>query len=347
MNLELLLADPSPCLRLMTLKTLLGRPSSDPEVKELGRLRIRDGLYADLIPLQEPDGSWSTLGAPFRAEKVFATSLALSRLGRLGFGPENPRVKMAAEFLFSRLRKDGSWPVSGEYDEEGETSAMIPLQTAFPLAGLARSGYAEDPRSEKAYEWLISKRLPDGAWPTGMRHGVYRRVAGYRRLPHSRWGCRTNTTAALICLAHHPRRKHSPEARQALDHLLTRETKNAASLGFDTARLLGFEEAHGALTFYAAFDPALILDLSARMGATEETDERVADLARFVRGLAGPAGLWEYCANRAASRWVSFEILRSLAVMETDGRLRRHPDAWSSREPRTPFSAYPRKARRY
>jgi hypothetical protein len=261
-------------------------------------------------------------------------------------------VKNAAAFLFSRQKKSGSWPVSEDYDEEGEPSAMIPLQTAFPLGGLAWAGYAEDPRSEKAYEWLISKRLPDGAWPTGMRHGVYRRVAGYRRLPHSRWGCRSNTTGSLICFSLHPHRRRSPEARRALDHLLTRETKNAATVGFDTARLLGFEEARGAVTFYAAFDPALILGLCARIGAAADADERVADLARFIRGLAGPNGLWEYGANHAASRWVSLEIARSLAAVEAGSSgVRRGGDddagSWQSQEPRTPFSAYPRKKRRY
>ncbi len=342
MNHELLLADPSPCLRFMVLRTLLKKPSTDPETRELAGLRLRDELYAGLVSLQEKDGSWSSLGATVRGDKIPATSLALSRLGFLGFGAENPRVKKAAGFLFTRQRGDGSWP---------DAVTMIPLQAAFPLAGLARAGFAADPRTEKGYEWLVSKRLADGAWPTGMRHGVYRYVAGYRRLAHSRWGCRTNTTAALIALAHHPARRHSPEARRALDHLLTRETRDAASLGFDTARLLGFEEARGALTYYAAFDPALILDLCTRVGADAQNDDRVAELARFVRGLAGPAGIWEYTANLAASRWVSFDIARSLAEVESGARRwkgkRRAGPSWRSEEPRTPFAAYPRKKRRY
>jgi hypothetical protein len=351
MNHELLLADPSPCLRIMILQELLGKPSSDPEVKELAGLRLRDELYTGLVSFQEKDGSWSSLGKPVRGDKIPATSLALSRLGFLGFGTENPRVKKAADFLFSRQRRDGSWPVSDDYDEGADEVTMIPLQAAFPLAGLARAGFAADPRTEKGYQWLVSKRLEDGAWPTGMRYGVYRGVAGYRRLAHSRWGCRTNTTAALICLAHHPIRRHSPEARRALDHLLTRETRDAASLGFDTARLLGFEEARGALTYYTAFDPALILDLCARVGADAQNDGRVADLARFVRGLAGPAGIWEYAANLAASRWVSFDIARSLAAVESGARRgrgkKRTGPSWQSEEPRTPFTPYPRKKRRY
>jgi hypothetical protein len=46
---------------------------------------------------------------------------------------------------------------------------MMPLQTALPLRELAACGYAADPRSELAYDWLLAQRLEDGAWPTGVR----------------------------------------------------------------------------------------------------------------------------------------------------------------------------------
>jgi hypothetical protein len=35
------------------------------------------------------------------------------------------------------------------------------------------SGFAEDPRAEQAYAWLLAQRLPDGAWPTGIASGTY------------------------------------------------------------------------------------------------------------------------------------------------------------------------------
>ena len=38
--------------------------------------------------------------------------------------------------------------------------------------GLAAAGYAEDPRAERAYEWLLGQRLDDGAWPTGRASGA-------------------------------------------------------------------------------------------------------------------------------------------------------------------------------
>jgi hypothetical protein len=337
----LLLADPSPCLRLLTLRELLNRPDDDPEVRELISLRETDVLVTDLLELQEPDGSWERAGPASHTGKLRATSLALTRLGYLGFGSDHPAVRRGAEYLFSCQQKDGAWPLPDARTTTDELAgySMVPLQTALPLQGLAACGYPSDPRAERAYDWLLAQRLPDGAWPTGIASGNYGYVAGYRRLAHSRWGCRSNTTGVLICLAHHPERRTAPEARRALDLLLGRETREKHPLGFEVARLIGVEPARGFFTYYARFDLALLLDLCWRVGAAQE-DERVAEVAEFVHRMQGPYGLWEYTPRPQASRWVTFDLLRSLS------RLDRAAD-WSSMEPRTPFRAYAKRRRRF
>lgn len=341
----LLLADPSPCLRLLVLRELLNRPDDDPEVQELVRLRETDPLVAGLLRLQEPDGSWHRMDVTSRGSKLRTTSLALARLGYLGLGPDHPAIQRGANYVFLQQQKDGAWPLPDVWSETEELKgySMVPLQTALPLQGLAACGYATDPRSERAYDWLVAQRLPDGAWPTGIASGNYGYVAGYRRLAHSRWGCRSNTTGALICLAHHPHRRTGPQARRALDLLLGRETREKHTLGFEVARRVGVEPARGFLTYYARFDLALVLDLCWRVGATRD-DERVAELAEFVPGLQGTYGLWEYTPRPQASRWVTFDVLRSLSRLEKgDGR----SEDWLSLEPRTPFRPYAKKVRRF
>ena len=336
----LLLADPSPCLRMLVLRELLGRPGDDAEVRELAGLQGSDPLVADLFRLQAEDGSWRSvdLGRTARKGRVVATAHALMRLGYLGFGPDHPAVQGGAEHLFSQQREDGSWPLPTVREGDAEGYQMIPLQTAIPLRGLAACGYATDPRSERAYEWLLAQRLEDGTWPTGIASGNYGGVAGYRRLAHSRWGCRSNTTGGLICLALHPERKTNPDAHRALDHLLARETRERHALGCEVARLIGAEPARGVFTYFARFDLALVLDLCWRVGASRE-DERIAELVKFIRQQQGLYGLWEYTPRPQASRWVTFDLLRSLSRLDetTD---------WLGLEPCTPFRAYASRARR-
>jgi len=337
------LADPSPCLRTLVLRDLLNRPENDPEVQELRDLKESDPILSRLLTLQSRDGSWdgSALRGNVPGGRLQATSQALTRLGYLGFGPDHPSVKLGADYLFSKQREDGSWPRPTQLEEEGreETYSMMPLQTAIPLRGLAASGYSTDHRAERAYGWLLEQRLEDGTWPTGKAGEVYGYVAGYRRLAHSRWGCRSNTTASLICLALHPARRFSEEARRALDVLLGRGTREEQNVGFSVARIIGVEPHSGYLTYFAKFDLALILDLCWRIGANR-TDERVDELADFIQEIQGPYGLWEYTPHPEASRWVTFDILRSLSSLDetTD---------WLSLEPRTPFRAYPKKQKRF
>ena len=340
--IPLLLADPSPCLRLLVLRELLHLPQDDPEVRELQVLQTTDPLVSRLVALQADDGHWEPARLPgsFPGGAIHTTAAALLRLGYLGLDVVFPAVERAAQYIFSLQQPDGSWPLVETYQgEEGEEIASMPLQTALPLAGLAACGYAEDPRAEKGYEWLLAQRLEDGAWPTGWKAGNYRGVAGYRRLPHSRWGCRSNTTAVLLCLAGHPQRCRGSEARRALDLLLGRETREQHHLGYEAARRVGLEPSHGYLTYFARFDPALLLELCWRIGANLQ-DERVADLVSFISGLQGPFGLWSYPRYPQAARWVSFDLLRSLANLDKTGD-------WISQEPRTPFQAYPRRTRRY
>lgn len=344
----LLLAAPSPCLRLLVLRELLSRPDTDEEVQELARSREKDPLVSELVQVQAPDGSFRVIdsaGLTLRTT-LLNTSQALARLGYLGFGCDYPAVKKGAEYLFSFQRPDGSWPSPGNFEGEDELEpeeygddVITPLQTALPLRGLAFCGYATDPRAEKAYTWLLNRRLPDGAWPSRVtKEGSYGYRAGYRALPHSRWGCRSNTTGALQCLALHPQYRHSQEARRALDLLLARETKDAHTLGFEAARLVGVEPARGFITYFARFDLALILELCWRVGATLN-DERVSGVVQFIQSLQGSHGLWEY-QKPQASRWVTFDVLRSLSRLDTEGD-------WVSLEPRTPFEGYSRIQKRY
>lgn len=344
---SLLLSDPSPSLRLLVLCDLLHRSETDEEVQELRQLQGSDPRLRGFLDLQNPDGSFreaeeggGILGT------IRLTAQALMGLGYLGLGPDHPAVKRAAAYLFAQQQPNGSFPLitqgaildGGRLDEDVKYH-MIPLQTALPLLGLGWAGYAEDRRAEAAYDWLLAEELPQGGWPSGRHADQYIFAGGYRRLAHSKYGCRTNTTAAVSALALHPQRRHSPSARRGLDLLLAQEQRPASTLGFEVARILGAEPPRGGFTYFKRYDLAQILDLSWRIGASLE-DPRLAEIVMFVSSLQRPYGLWEYERRPEISRWVTFDILRSLSHLDTTSD-------WLSMEPRTPFQPYPKKQKRY
>ena len=334
----LLLADPSPSLRLLVLRDLLGYPPDDDEVQELQRLQASDALILDFLARQNEDGSWrGAAGVGSVPGKLRTTAQALTGLGYLGLDSSHPALRRGAEFLFAQQQADGSWPLATQASDA--KYHMIPLQTALPLLGLARAGYATDPRAQPAYDWLAKQQLPHGGWPSGRHEQKYIFAAGYRRLAHSQFGCRTNTTAAVSALAMHPQRRSSPAAQRGLDLLLAHEQRQAHTLGFEVARTIGVEETGGVFTYFKRYDVAQMLDLCWRVGANLE-DERVAANIAFVKGLQGRYGLWEYRPYPEASRWVTFDLLRSLSRIDSE-------TDWHSLEPRTTFRPYPKKPPRF
>jgi hypothetical protein len=93
----------------------------------------------------------------------------------------------------------------------------------------------------------------------------------------------------------------------------------------------------GYLTYFARFDLGLVLDLCARVGISKD-DPRVTDLVTFIGSLQGKYGLWEYRERPQVSRWLTFDLMRSMELLDKGG-------GWIGLEPRTPFRPYPKRDR--
>jgi hypothetical protein len=292
----LLLADPHPALRRRVLLELFDAPPDDPEV---AAAEVETLAHPEVSELLEPgeDLAWN-----------------LVRLGYLGLGREHPGVAALAERLLASQRSDGSWDLPPAHQRSNKYQ-MVPLQTALPLRGLIASGYASDPRVERAFEWLLERQLPDGAWPTGYASGHFGFVAGYRKLSGSAHGCRSNTLGVVACLVGHPERASAPATRAALDLLLGGPLRDEAAFGSEVARLRGVEPATGFFTFYGPADPGLLLALAAGAGYSEQ-DARIHRLAEFVRGKRGRYHVWAHPVHPQLHRWLSFDLMRSLRLVE-------------------------------
>lgn len=329
----LLLTHPSPAIRYLVLTRLFGPEAADEEVNELRELREHDPFVCELRRLQSSDGAFSTLPQDSTLMPLHTTAYALAILGYFGFEAGDPAVDAAASYVFRSQAEDGSWPMARR-DSARDGYDAIPLQTAIPLRGLCAAGLAGEPAVERGIDWLLEQRLPDGAWPTGRAQGSLGYVGGYRRLPHSRWGCRSNTTGAVAALALHPIHRDSEEARGGLDHLLSRETLDDASVGFEVARLSGNHEVNGFITHFAQFDIAFLLGLAARCGASPE-DSRIS---RIVDHLHAHPGLIPCRASPGARHWVTYDVEMSLTLLRGD---------WKGTEIHTPYRSYPRDGKRY
>jgi hypothetical protein len=347
--LALLFGDPSPSLRWRAATELEDATDDDPEV---ARWRAQIDSSAEVQALL------ATLAA---ARHPMAAGYVLCQLAHLGY--RGPELADAVEGIFSTQQADGSWPVWPGDDDEGrpapslrrrrpadknppvprnEGARFITMLTVVALRGIAAAGFATDPRAERAYEWLLATRHPDGSWPSGAKAdlGLDGRPSPpekeYRRLTRGT-GCRSATTGAVAALALHPERRRSEAARLGVDHLLARETRDEADVGFELSRLVGLERALGRVTFHVTFDLAFLLDLASRCGVSR-ADRRVRDLARYLERLRGPYGLWEHQAHPELARWLTLDLECSLRRLD-DGD-------WIGNEEPASFTPYKRTERR-
>lgn len=341
---SLLLADHSPLFRVLVLQDLLGRPDSDDEVVELQSLTKHDTLIQPLLSSQREDGSWTRFDLVNTTHRspLFITSFALIRLGYFGFTDDHPVVKKGISYLMSKQARDGSWSLDKDlrkYFREEDTNFITSLQTSIPLRALSMCKAFDLSQVELAYDWLIEQRIDDGTWPTGYIEGNMRGVGGYRKLAHSQWGCRTNTTSALACLVQHPKYHKSEITRKALDILLANKRFEQHNLGFEIAKLMGAQTNSGLLTFHYEFDLGLIMYLCAK-AKVSKTDSRLQDIIAFLNSIRLPNGLWEYNKSISASRYLTYDLLKSMMQLDENS-------SWFSIEPETSFEKVRRPKERY
>ena len=113
-------------------------------------------------------------------------------------------------------------------------------------------------------------------------------------------------------------------------------------LGYEVARIIGAELAHGFMTTFARYDLTQLLDLCGRIGATTVMIARVAEMVDFVERIAGairPVGIHGPAAGLALG-----DIRSAALAPPAQGG---EPEEWISREPCMLFQAYPQRRKRY
>lgn len=337
MKISLLLTNPSPCLRYKIISNMQ-EPNKD-ELDELDIARQNDPILKSILDLQNLDGSFRISSRTATTSIVQSTSIALTMLAYLGFDKNMTQVQKAVDYLFSRQLTDGSWEYEDYGSEDGETYNMVPLQTAFPLWGISSVGYATHSKLEKSYDWLLNKQLEDGAWPVGTVSGNYGYIAGYRKLPNSKNGCRVNTTCSLLALANHPALRKDKRTFRALDILLGRQTMERHSMGLNIARCLGIEKSTGFFSYFAEHDIALILSIISKTGVSIQ-DSRVKGIVDTVKSFQNEFGLIEYEKSPIVTQWLTYDV--SIYLDEIS-----HGDTWINKIPDYALKSYQKNKVRY
>jgi hypothetical protein len=125
-----------------------------------------------IISRQESGGYWKALGKNEDYYLIETFKLLQTLVYQYEFDRTHPAVANACEYLFSCQTDEGDFRgfIGNQY---------APYYTGIVMALLIKAGYADDPRVERGFQWLLSVRQNDGGWVIGS--------PGWLGIPDFKW----------------------------------------------------------------------------------------------------------------------------------------------------------------
>ena len=202
------LLEGDPSVRFFTLTGLLGAAPDDPQVKEARRAIMSEGPVPRILAEQQADGHFCERDR-FYTAKYRGTVWTLLILAELGADGADARVRAACEAVL----RDAQDPDSGGFSTDrskkaggGLHSIVIPCLTGNLIFSLIRLGMLDDPRVQRAVDWITAyQRFDDaeGEAPTGWPYDKLEMCWG-------RHTCHMGAVKALKALAEIPPERRTP-----------------------------------------------------------------------------------------------------------------------------------------
>jgi len=320
------LLEGEPSVRFFTLTRLLGEPADGAAAAGSGaaaearRRTMTEGAVPAILAAQRDDGGWSEPDR-FYTAKYTGTVWQLLILAELGTDGADERVRRGCEAVL-RAGQDAASGGFGHKHAAGggcTHATVIPCLTGNMVYSLIRLGMLDDPRVQRAIDWIATyQRFDDGEGeaPAGWPYHV--------EMCWGRHTCHMGAAKALKALAEIPPERRSPEVRRTLDagaeyflkhhvhrrsHDLTRDSK----AGW---RRFGFP------LMYQT-DVLELLGILAHLGYR---DERMDEALALVASKADAQGRWKLQntfngrfvvdieTRGEPSRWVTAKALEVLGA---------------------------------
>ena len=160
-----LLEEDNPPVRHFTLVHVLGRPSDDSEVVKAKAAIMTTGIVPKFLAKQDAGGFWGVPGDFYIRSKYKGTVWSVIALAQLGADGSDERIRQSCEFLlaWSQDRESGGFSYRGTAEDGGSHRGVLPCLTGNLAWSLITFGYFEDPRLQKAIDWITRfQRFDDG-----------------------------------------------------------------------------------------------------------------------------------------------------------------------------------------
>lgn len=300
--LDWLLDEGDPSVRAATLRDLLDRPDTDPDLQAARAAIMQCAPVSAILDQQHEDGYWIAPNR-FYTAKYRGTVWQLIVLAELGADGTDPRIKKACAFILdaSQDRQSGGFAAEGGRNG-GRPSAVIPCLTGNMVFALLRLG-CRDERVQQAIDWIATyQRFDDGdtVAPKGWPYDRYQMCWG-------RHTCHMGVVKAMKALCEIPEAARSEAVRTCLANaaafmLIHHIHKRSHDL--DRLSKPGWKKFGFPLMYQT--DVLEILNLLLDLGYR---DVRMAEAVDLVASLEGADGRWVLANSYNKSMDVTVEKL--------------------------------------
>ena len=220
----------------------------------------------------------------------------LQTLADFGLNRSDGRIQALAEWVFAAQATDGAFLHGGfDHTHSWDSRPYMCISHVMTYA-LARFGYLDDPRLQRAYAHIAAWQRSDGGW-----HPNKQNLPGGKG--ESELSCPFGTQNVLRALAVHPTLRHSPVALQAGEYLLAcwaRRAEPFRPVGFG----IGSDWQKISYPFVQYGLLKSIDTLSQIPGLN--SDPRFQEMAALLESKRDPAGLWK--AESISKAWDAFDF---------------------------------------
>jgi hypothetical protein len=161
-------------VRYFTLVDILGRSREDHDVTVARKKIMETGPVPKILSGQQEGGYWGKPEDFYERSKYKGTTWTLNLLAELGADGNDEHIRKSCEFIlwYSQDRESGGFSHVGMKSHGGDHDKILPCLTGNMVFSLVRFGYLDDPRVQRAINWLTTyMRFDDGTneppegWP--------------------------------------------------------------------------------------------------------------------------------------------------------------------------------------
>lgn len=303
-----LLEDNNPGIRYLAMRDLLDTPANETTMIAARELAHREGPIATILSKMNDDGFWVTPGHGY-LPKYYSSVWSLITLAQLGAKIEqDQRIKKAC-----RYQCDQSLTINGHFSTTKTASGTADCLQGNLLSAMLDVGF-NDPRLDKAFEWMARSVTGDGVAPMEAKSAPLRYYAGkcgpgFMCGANNKLPCAWGAVKVMLAFSKLPIEKRTPYIKQAIkkgiEFLFSVDPFSSEYPSGWNDKPSGNWWKFGFPMFYVT---DLLQNIEALMRLGLGSDPRLKNALAYIRDKQDKNGRWPMEYSYTGKTWIDFGV---------------------------------------